>query len=165
MKKKWREPCVLFLEDAFSASDAARLIEAGYCQVERFAQHFPDEARGVQQSVKDPAIIRLCHKNTWMLVTLDSNMQFTHVEEIKRNPRSCILATAHNKVDDMEEWVQALIDGRAEFERYWKKHERPCFATFNRQGHIATHKTIGPEAKTRRNRPREADQAQAEART
>jgi predicted nuclease of predicted toxin-antitoxin system len=159
MKKKWQhEPCVLFLEDAFSVSDAERLREAGYCQVERFADHFRDEeTEAAEQSVKDPRIIRFCNARTWMLVTLDSDMVLTHVEEIKKNPRSCILATAHNRATDTREWIEALAQNRATFERYWKKHERPCFATFNRQGKITTHRTIMPTDTTRRNRPREAE--------
>lgn len=156
MIKKWHEPCILFLEDAFSVSDAKRLLEGGYCQVERFADHFRDsKTHNTEQSVKDPRIIRYCNEHLFMLVTTDSNMVNTHLEEIKKNPRSCILATAHNSADDTREWVESLIMGRAAFERYWKKHERPCFATFNRQGQIGSRRVIRKTDRTRRNRPRE----------
>jgi hypothetical protein len=148
---------VLFLEDAFGESHAEQLKQAGYPGVERFAKWFKDErTRRTQQSVKDPEIIRFCDSQKWMLVTTDSDMQFTHVEEIKKT-EIAILATAHNKGIDPGEWVAALITGKARILRFFSNHPRPSFATFNRQGQLTTVKTINPERYTRRNRPRETE--------
>ena len=155
---KRREPCVLFLEDSFAESHAEKLREAGYVQVERFVYHFKDErTRKCEQSVKDPRIIRFCASRKWLLVTTDSSMGSTHVETIKKTDIA-ILATAHNSADDMDEWVEGLIAGKAAIERFFKKVERPSFTTFNRQGKIAPPKTITPEHFTRRHRPREAQE-------
>jgi predicted nuclease of predicted toxin-antitoxin system len=147
---------VLFLEDFFTESDAARLRQH-YPGVERFATHFRDPKRRVQQSVKDKRIIDFCNQRCWMLVTPDSDMRFTHVEEIK-NTEIAILATANNN-SPTNEWVDALIQGKVGIERYFRKHPRPSFATFNRSGNITSAVTIGPERYTRRSRPREQEVA------
>jgi hypothetical protein len=152
---------VLFLEDSFGESHAEKLRRAGYAQVERFVYHFQDErTEKCEQSVKDPKIIRYCASHKWMLVTTDSNMACTHVETIKKTDIA-ILATAHNSAEDMDEWVEGLIDGRAAFERFFKKVDRPSFATFNRQGKITSERTITPERYTKRKRPREGQELTA----
>jgi len=154
--KKHHEPCVLFLEDAFSESDGERLKDAGYVGVERFADHFRDDnTKHAAQGVKDPKIIKLCDSKGWLLVTADSSMHKTHTELIKTT-QVTILATAHNSAGNIEPWVKALIRAKAKIERHFKKHERPWFATFTRNGdvHITT---IGPEKVCRRNRPKEIE--------
>lgn len=145
--KKRRERCVLFLEDFFTESDAARLREH-YGGVECFGAHFRDPTRRVQQKVSDGQIIDFCNKRGWLLVTPDRDMRFAHVQEIQ-STEIAILATANNN-SSTTEWVDALIKGRAEIERYFRKHQRPCFATFNRSGKITSAVTIGPERYTRR---------------
>ncbi len=157
MIPKHREPCVLFLEDAFAESHAERLRQAGYAEVHRFATHFRDgTTQRTEQSVKDPRIIKLCAEKGWLLVTTDSSMHLTHTELIKATQIS-ILATAHNHAADMNEWVEGLIAARAQIERHFKKFERPWIATFSREGKVTSIKTIGPQAKCRRNRPREIE--------
>ncbi len=154
MIKKHREPCILFLEDVFAESHAERLRSAGYVQVERFRTHFPDGKPGsVEQSVKDPRIIKLCAKNNWVLVTVDSNMEKTHCELIKQTEVT-ILASAHNHADDMKEWVEGLILAKASLEAHFKKTPRPWCATFSRNGKITMH-VITQATKSRRNRPKE----------
>ena len=129
--------------------------------MERFVYHFKDQRTNkTEQSVKDPRIIRFCNNKKWMLVTTDSSMLATHVEIIKET-EVAILATAHNSAEDVGEWVDALILGKARFERYFKKHPRPSFATFNRQGQFGTVKTVSPDSRTRRNQPREAEQRES----
>ncbi len=156
MIKKHREPCVLFLEDAFSESDGERLKNAGYAGVERFADHFRDDkTKHSAQGVKDPKIIKLCDKEGWLLVTTDSSMHKTHTELIKTT-QVTILATAHNSAANPEPWVTALIRARAKIERHFKKHQRPWFATFTRQGEVHI-KTIGLDKACRRNRPKEME--------
>lgn len=95
-----------------------------------------------------------------MLVTTDSSMRQTHVETIKKTDVA-ILATAHNSADDMDEWVEGLIAGKAKIERFFRKQARPSFATFNRQGDIPSKTTITPDQRTRRKRPREAQEIAA----
>jgi hypothetical protein len=155
---KHREPCILFLEDAFAESHAQRLRDAGYCEVVRFVSHFHNGAtKRAEQGVKDPEIIRLCDKERWLLVTIDSSMHLTHTELIKKT-NVAILATAHNHADNVSEWVDALIKSKAKIERHFKKFPRPWFATISRTGDI-TIKTIGADAKCRRNRPEEVGDA------
>lgn len=92
-----------------------------------------------------------------LLITTDSDMQFTHKEEIKANREVAILATG-NKKGSMTEWVKALVDMKIGILKYWKNQERPCFATFNRDAKFATKKTIKDSDYSRRNRPREQEQ-------
>lgn len=158
---KRHEPCVLFLEDSFGESHAEKLRQAGYAQVERFANHFQDERTNhCEQSVKDPRIINFCSQRKWMLVTTDSSMRKTHVETIKKTDIA-ILATAHNSAEDMDEWVEGLIAGKAKIERFFHKHPRPSFATFNRQGDLPIKDTITPDRRSRRHRPREGQEKAA----
>lgn len=155
MIKKHHEPCVLFLEHIFSEAHAERLKKAGFT-VERFAVHFPGiKGKTVEQSVKDPRIIKLCDKKGWLLVTTDSSMHKTHCDLIKKTDVT-ILATAHNSADNMDEWVEGLIRAKPCAERHFKKAKRPWFATFTRNGEIHI-QTVGQEKISRRNRPREME--------
>jgi hypothetical protein len=156
--KKRRERCVVFLDDSFDAEETPqRLLDGGFWQVEPFVKHFKREDGGKEQKVKDPRVISLCNRKSWLLVTTDSDIRFTHIEEIRQSPDLAILATAHNSVEDIDEWVGALIQARARVEREFKKRQRPWYAQFNRQGAITTIYTITDHHKTRRSRPREKD--------
>ena len=135
--------------------------EAGFHNVESFLDHFPrDEAGEVrEQSVKDPRVIRLCNQKGWLLVTMDSEIRRTHVEEIKKSTKLAILATAHNSADDPDDWIEALVLAKADVERNFKKRQRPWYAQFNRQGKITTIYSVTQDHYTRRQRPREMDAA------
>ena len=161
-QKKWRDRCVVFLDDCFDRETASeRLLAAGFHRVEAFLNHFPrtpgDEVR--EQGVKDPRIIRLCNQNGWLLVTTDSDIRHTHIEEIKKARRLAILATAHNGSADPDIWIEALILAKVDVERQFKKRTRPWYAQFNRDGKITTIFTVTEDLKTRRNRPGETDGA------
>ena len=146
----------MFLEDAFAESHAQRLRDAGYPRVERFATHFRDAvAAHTEQSVKDPRIIRLCNKECWLLITTDSSMRLTHLEVIKKTEVT-ILATAHNNAENMDEWVEGLIQAKPKIERHFKKTPRPWCGTFSRNGDVKI-KPISMTATTRRKRPREME--------
>jgi predicted nuclease of predicted toxin-antitoxin system len=131
-------------------------VAAGF-RVEKFTAHFPRSSTMPgkrEESVKDPKIIQLCHRKNWLIVTTDSNMRITHVEEIKKHPNVTILSTAHNTHCDMDVWVKALIIAKLDVERKVRKQGRPWYAQFNRQGQITTCRTIDVQT-TSRTRPRE----------
>jgi hypothetical protein len=153
--RKRREPCVLFLDDAFDSADAEQIREGGFCQIESFPNYFKRDDGGKEQGVKDPRVLRLCNSRKWLLVTTDSDLRHTHVEVIKSLPNLAILATAHNAVADIGEWVEGLIKARVRIEREFKKRERPWFAQFNRQGAITTIYTLTEKHFSRRVRPLE----------
>jgi predicted nuclease of predicted toxin-antitoxin system len=153
--RKRREPCVLFLDDAFDTADAEQLKAGGFCRIETFPDHFKREDGGKEQGVKDPRILRLCNTRKWLLVTTDSDLRHTHVEVIKSLPDLAILATAHNNVSDLDEWVGGLVKARARIEREFKNRQRPWFAQFNRQGTITTIYTLTGKHSSRRVRPLE----------
>jgi hypothetical protein len=158
--KKRREKCVIFLDDAFDAEGIPELLlAAGYHRVERFTTHFPREGNTGkrQQEVKDPSVLKLCNREGWLLVTTDSDMRFTHVEEIKKCVNIGILATAHNKVDDPYEWVNGLAKGRATIERRFKKQAPPWYGQFDRSGRITTCYTVTDQHGSRRHRPKEME--------
>ncbi len=124
-----------------------------------FADSFHDDVtRQKQDSVKDPDIMRLCNSEKWLLVTTDHEMLSTHVAEIKKFSELAILATAHNSALDFNTWIKAIVAGQAEIFAYFKKQERPCFATINTSGKLTTKKTITALHFTRRHRPRERTQ-------
>ena len=156
--RKRRDQCIIFLDDAFDAKGIAeRLIAAGYCGVERFTVHFPrkDNPEARQQNVKDTRVLKLCNTKGWLLVTTDSDMRYTHIEEIKKHTNLAILATAHNSVHNPFDWVEGLEVGRTDIERLFKKQPTPWYAQFNRQGKITTHFTVTEAHRTRRNRSNE----------
>ncbi len=76
----------------------------------------------------------------------------THVEDIKANPHICILAAAHNAATPEEyiKWIQAVVKLRATILRYYKKKDRPWFATFTIEGNISSFRTITAQHSTRR---------------
>jgi hypothetical protein len=47
-----------------------------------------------------------------------------------------ILATAHNKECNQDEWVAAIINLKSRILREFKKRERPWFATFSRNAKL-----------------------------
>lgn len=142
----------MFLDDALSGKHAVTRLEQAGFTVEPFAKSFHTET-GKEQSVKDPRVIKLCNSKGWLLVTTDSDMRFTHVEEIRRSPNLAILATAHNSAGDLDQWIEALIKAKAAIEREFKKRQRAWFGQFNRQGKVTTIYTITEEHKARRKRP------------
>lgn len=127
--------------------------------MESFVTHFPDsrDETNKEPGVKDPRIIRLCNTKQWLLVTTDSEIRFTHIEEIKRSANVAILATSHNSVEDIDEWVDALIKAKVRIEREFRKRLRPWYAQYNRQGKITTIYTVTETHGGRRNRPAEQD--------
>jgi hypothetical protein len=58
-------------------------------------------------------------------------MKNTHREEIKRS-EIAILATAHNSLENDDEWVVAIINLKSRILREFKKRGRPWFGTFSR---------------------------------
>jgi len=67
-------------------------------------------------------------------------MKNMHREEIRKS-EVAILATAHNKAEDQDEWVAALINLKARILREFKKRQRPWFGTFSRTANMVI-KTI-----------------------
>jgi len=133
--KKRHEECVLFLDEGFSSeSVATRLRTAGFT-VQRFPEWFKDQNGHVRRNVEDPEVIQFCDRNGWLLVSADHEMKNAHRAEIKKS-EVAILATAHNTVEDQDEWVVAIINLKTRILREFKKRERPWFATFSRTANL-----------------------------
>jgi len=118
--------------------ETAAALRAANFVVHPFEDHFrrDDRPEKRQQGVKDTRIIPLCHKNKWLLVTLDTRMRNKHAQEIADNPDVAILAFAHNGMIAVDEWVQALIIAKPNVERFWVKLPRPWCVQLNRQGEV-----------------------------
>jgi len=156
-KKYQHEPLVLFLDDCFCDPETTASLRGAGFAVEEITTHFPvnmDLIGKRAQGVKDPEVIKLCHKKGWLVVTKDKNMRITHVEVVKKHPNVTILATSQNPLCEIEVWVQALIKAAPQVRVKFKKQGRPWYAQFNRQGEITTCATISTQT-TRRIRPRE----------
>lgn len=136
--KKFRDPLELFLDDGFSNSETAAALRAAGFVVHEFIDSFPreDDSTKRLQGIKDPSIINLCHKKSWLLVTTDKEMCKIHRAEINRNLNVTIIATAHNGSCMPEEWVDGLIALKSDLYKMFKKNPRPWFVFFNRQGKI-----------------------------
>jgi predicted nuclease of predicted toxin-antitoxin system len=144
--KKWRDEYVIFLDDAFDC-DIARdmLVDAGF-SVERFATHFATETGTREQGVKDPQVIQLCNTRHFILLTTDGDILKRHRRHIEKCAHLGILATAHNKVDDISVWVRAFIALKPTIEKNnFRKRTRPWFGRFDKNGRMSTPvKTVEP---------------------
>lgn len=125
----------MFLDEGFSAESVAiRLRTAGFT-VQRFPEWFKDNEGKPLRNVPDSEIIKFCHKNGWLLLTRDHEMKNLHREDIRKTDVA-ILSTAHNKAENQDEWVVAIINLKARILREFKNRERPWFATFSRNATI-----------------------------
>jgi hypothetical protein len=145
----------VFLDDCL-ASDRAVATLAPYFQLRDFRFVFPDGRKGKQNGISDTPIIKKCHSEKWLLLTMDHEMVNTHVEEIKQNPNVTILATSHNCTtpEEYDVYLAAVIKLKSRILRMYKKEPRPWFATFSREGRITSFKVITSDHKTRRTRPK-----------
>jgi hypothetical protein len=161
---KQRDKCVLFLEDVFGTTiHPQKLRDAGF-EVECFAEVFTLDGKRPEDGVKDPRIIKHCHVNRRILVTMDKNIRYTHVEEIKKTTIGIIATESNRSEAGVGVWVEALIKAKPEIERKLKKHPLPWCARLSRTGKLAGIETITPEKVTRRTRPKEKEsQPQREA--
>ena len=152
---KQRDKRWLFLEDGFGTSiHAQKLREAGF-EVECFAEVFNVDGKRPEDGVKDPRIIRHCQSKKRVLVTMDKNIRYTHVEEIKKTTIAIIATESNRSQTGIGIWVEALIKAKPEIERKLKKHLLPWSARLSRTGKLTCLETITPEMTTRRNRPKE----------
>ena len=137
--KKWREEHVLFLDDGFDCDDSyQRLHEAGY-KIERFNKHFADGSGVRKQGVKDPDVITLSNRHGWVLITVDKEIINTHKKVIEQSNQLGILATSHNSVENIMEWVESLVKLKPTLEKNsFKKRPRPWFGKFDRNGRFGT---------------------------
>jgi hypothetical protein len=153
----------LFLEDAFGTTiHPQKLKDAGF-EVECFAEVFNVGGKRPEDGVKDPRIIRHCQTKRRVLVTMDKNIRYTHVEEIKRTTIAVIATESNRAPSGVSLWVDALIKAKAEIERKLKKHPRPWCARLSRTSKLTCLETITPNMTTRRRRPKETEQQQREA--
>jgi hypothetical protein len=131
---KRREPCILFLDDAFDCPESYQLLtEAGF-EVQRFGDHFKRSDGKRKQGVPDPSVITLCSEKSWLLVTTDGEMERTHKEAIASS-RVAILATTSNS-RTIAVWVNAIKKARAKIERDFKKRQRPYCSRISSEGII-----------------------------
>ncbi len=101
----------LFLDDGFSNRETAAALRAAGFIVHEFTDSFPREDNPAkrEQSIRDPPIIELCHKNAWLIVTTDKEMSKKHRAVIRRCRNVTVLATASNGACLPNEWVAAIV--------------------------------------------------------
>jgi hypothetical protein len=136
---RWREEPVYLLDDCFDCSDAYQALTSAGFLLRRHRECFPSEGLGPERGVKDSRIIELCGREGWILVTTDANISRMFRKEIAQASDIAILATSHNQVGNIMEWVAGLqkLKNRLDQNNFRKK-PRPWFARFNRQGEFTT---------------------------
>ena len=150
---KRHEKCVLFLEEGFGTTvSPLQLREAGF-GVSCFAEVFQKDGQK-EEKVTDPRIIEYCYAQKLVLVTMDKNIRFTHVEAIKRTDVAIIATESCDKYSPAT-WVTALILGRSKILSTIKRYPRPWFAHLSVTGELRRIETITSEMTTRRERPAE----------
>ena len=142
--QRWRDGYVLFLDDAFDCDETYEcLVDAGY-EVQRFSRHFvgPDGSR--KQGIDDEQVLRLCNRHGWILVTTDSNIVRMHLNVVKECTHLGILATAHNREQDITAWAKSLCRLKLCIERNnFRKRQRPWYGQFDRNGRLTKIGTVG----------------------
>jgi len=141
--RKYRNPLELFLDDGFSNAETAAALRAADFVVHEFVDCFPrgwDDHERREEGIADPPIIKLCHDNSWLLVTTDKEMCKKHKMAIRRCKNVTVLATASNGKCMPGEWVGGLIVLKAEIEAIWPDKRRPWFLFFSRQGTITANR-------------------------
>jgi hypothetical protein len=142
------------LDDCFCNDEVALALSAAGFAIEQFNVHFPRDPNipeKREQGVKDPRVIMLSHRKGWLIVTADQQMRTAHVEVFKSYPNAMVLATAHHRCDDTV-WVAAIIRGKNEIERRFKKQERPWYAQITQAGELSVCKTIDCKAPSKKKR-------------
>jgi hypothetical protein len=143
------------LEGVFGTTTWPDKLRAAGFTVTCYADHFKDKEGKPENSVKDPEIIKYCHKRKYVLVTTDKQLCYTHIETLKKT-EIVVIATESNTAG-MEIWVDALISAKAKIERLVKKSERPCSARISRSGNISVdYELLGRS--TRRKRSKEGQE-------
>jgi len=123
--------------------------------VECFIHHFRNEQGRKEERVPDPRIIRFCAKHKFVLITPDKNMLFTHWDTIQQTDVAIVAST--NGTQDIDTWIEQLIEAKATIERHVRKHERPWFMRLGITGSISI-QTVGESKRQRRHRPREGQE-------
>jgi len=151
-EKRHEKPC-LFLEEVFGTTvHPMQLKRAGYA-VRCFAEAFrTGDPKG--DPVRDPQIIEYCHAEKLVLVTMDKNIRFTHVDTIKKTDVAIIATESSDKYSPAT-WVAALILGKPKILTAIKRYPRPWFAHLSTTGELRKIERITPEMTTRRDRPDE----------
>jgi hypothetical protein len=162
-KKKRREyPFVLFLEDAFGATDHPDALRDAGFEVRCFRSDFPrtSDPGKAEESVKDPRIIRHCNEKNFVLVTTDKNLCYTHIETVKKT--SIVIIATQSNNEPIAVWVEALVKGKSQIERLVKHSqkdgERPCCARISKNGDLSIVENYRTRPTTRRKRPHEGQE-------
>lgn len=128
-----------------------KLRAAGFV-VECYAEHFKDHEGKPEKKVKDPAIIKHCQKSSFVLVTTDKQLCYTHAATVKKT-EIIVVATESNRAG-IGIWVDALIKAKPKIERLVKKAARPCCFRLSRTGTLTADENL-MNRETRRTRPHE----------
>jgi hypothetical protein len=120
---KRHEKCVLFLEQGFGTTvHPLQLRHAGF-EVKCFAEVFQKDGQP-EDKVTDPRIIEYCHEKKLVLITMDKNIRFTHVDAIKKTDVAIIATESCDKYSPAT-WVTALILGKSGILSTVKRYPRP----------------------------------------
>lgn len=134
MYLKRHDPCVLFLEGVFGTNEWPEKLRAAGFDVVCYADHFQDHLGRPQDSVKDPEIIKFCHKNKYVLITMDKQLCHAHLNAMKKTD-ILVIATESNRIG-LKVWIDALITAKPRIERLVRKSERPCSARISKTGKL-----------------------------
>lgn len=140
--KRLLEPLELFLDDGFSNPEVAAALRAAKFVVHEFTDSFPRENNPAkrEQSVEDPPIIELCHRQSWLMVTTDKDMCKKHRACIRRYKNVTIIATASNGACMPDEWVNGIVKLADELRAMFATKRRPWFVFFSREGKITANR-------------------------
>ncbi len=146
---KWRDPYIFFLDEGFDCDDAFKALTAEGYAVHRHQQHFCDPSTGKRiESIEDPDVMHCANKLRCVIVTTDAAMIDRHRSTFDKCSHLGVIATAHNSVEDIEEWISPLIAVIGYLgKNSSKKKLRPWAIFFNRQGKITARRGIAAFAK------------------
>lgn len=88
-----------------------------------------------RQDVKDPEIITDCGKAKTVLLTADSDLEFSYAAEINRAKIAIFVLSNNN--DGPEKWGPRIINARQDMERELRRRRKSFAAQINAEGRVS----------------------------
>ncbi len=123
-------PPVFFLDRNLGAEKLAGILRAADFTLITHTQVYKD-----RQDVKDPEIIADCGKAKTVLLTADSDLEFSYAAEI--NAAKIAVFVLSNNNDGPEKWGPRIINARQDMEREIRRRRKSFSAQINAEGRVS----------------------------
>jgi predicted nuclease of predicted toxin-antitoxin system len=124
-----RNPPVFFLDRNLGAEKLAAILRAAEFTLITHTQVYK-----TRQNVKDPEIIADCGKARTVLLTADTDLEFSYAAEI--NEAKIAIFVLSNNNDGPEKWGPRIINARQDMDRELGRRRKSFSAQINTEGRV-----------------------------